>query len=404
MNATESGACAPPPGWTGPPPPGVYGRTADLLWKVVPPIIIVFGTFGNILTVTVLLRNRRRLSSTALFLLALAISDTILLFNPPLRRWVLAMWQEDVRHTGELGCKVSIYLTYTSIQFSSWILVAVTVERLISVVWPHRVRLGCTPRNSVKIITVLFVVIFLSNIHIFYGYGRSNLPVYFNQGFCMPLYEGYRIFWNKTYAWIDFAIAFAVPFGILVVANSVIIYKLCKTRIQRHQSSLSRDKSTSNDTKTVTVMLILLSVAFFVCLSPVSVYFIYAPIWRERILEWLCVDIDVLFRLMELHELVYAITNLLGYINASLNFVLYIISGSKYRTEIKALLLCRPIGSEGVFGKSTTSSRRRTMISTVASISRNDTKSTGMKRLNDIRMNDTHLEEEQECGKSGDSL
>lgn len=371
--------CAPPPGFTGPPPPGDYFNAADKLWTIVPPIVVVLGVFGNMLTVVILLRHIRKLSSTAIYLLTLAFSDTLFLLNAPLRRWIVNVWDEDVRHMSELVCKFSVYLTYSSSQLSSWILVAVTIERLISVVWPHRVRLGCTTRLSVTVIFVIVLIIFGSNAHIFYGFGRSDLPVFRNEGYCQPLYEDYFTFFNKTYPWIDFAVVFAIPFGILLISNLGIVYRLHKSRRERRKMSIivkSRsDKSTANDIRRVTIILIILSVVFFICLAPVSIYFIYRPYMIEHRERLICVDIYEYIRLKELDVFLNALTNLLGYINAAFNFILYFISGSKYRAEIKALLFCRSGGRDDVFGSSSNGSRRRNTASTIASVNRSGSRS-----------------------------
>lgn len=369
MTDTQHGglSCGPPPGWKGPPPPGPYLNAADMLMKIVPPILIIFGTFGNTLTVVILIRQVGKLSSTAVFLLALAVSDTMFLFTGPLRRWIIAVWNKDIRHISEIGCKFSVYFTYSSIQFSSWILVAVTVERLISVVWPHRVKLGCTPRLSVMTVFILFLIIFGLNTHILYGFGRSDLPMYRGFGYCEALYPGYQLFWSKSYAWIDFCVVYALPFCILTASNMVIIYKLKKTRGIRRTMSVS-ERSSTNDTKSITLTLTLLSLLFFICLTPVSVYFIYRPYWAEDNEKWICVDVYEYIRLEEISKFVFVVTNLFGYINASFNFVLYIISGSKYRSEIKALFLCRTSGKSGVFGRSTSGSHRQTMYSTVSTV------------------------------------
>ncbi|XP_045159566.2 cysteinyl leukotriene receptor 2-like [Mercenaria mercenaria] len=382
--------CMPPPGFTGPPPPGTYIIAAERLWKIVPPIIISIGTVGNILTVIILLRYMRKISSTAVFLLTLAISDTLFLLNAPLRRWIIVIWDKDVRYISELGCKFSVYLTYSSLQLSSWILVAVTVERFICVVWPHRVRLGCTRKSATGVVAVLILIIFGSNAHIFYGFGRSDLPIFNNQGLCEPLYEGYHTFWSKMYTWIDFAVVFLVPFVVLLVANTAIIYKLRKSQNQRRKLSIIKSaghKNKASDTRTVTIMLICLSVVFFISLTPVSIYYIYRPYWLESIEKWQCIDIYEYIRLNELQEFVSTVTNLIGYINSAFNFVLYTISGSKYRAELKAFLLCRPGGKEGLFGSSGSGVRRQGTTSTLASISRqSSTKSTDSNGANVVNL------------------
>ncbi|KAL4229423.1 hypothetical protein ACF0H5_012461 [Mactra antiquata] len=360
-------SCGPPPGWTGPPPPGPYANAAEMLWKTVPPIIIVLGVFGNILTVLILLRHARKLSSTAIFLMALAFSDTLFLFNAPLRQWIRAVWKTDVRWKSSLGCKFSIYLTYCSSQFSSWLLVAVTVERFISIVRPHHVRIGCTSRLAGVIIVALFVLIYGLNTHIFYGFGRSNLPRYFGQGLCEAMYEEYYEFWTKVYSWIDLAVVFLVPFLILLVANSIIIYKLRQTRTIRRRLSIVKtrnEQTQAKDSKLVTVMLILLSVVFFVCLTPVSIFFVYRPYWMDKVNPTLCSDLYGFIAAHERIDFTHAITNIIGYINAAFNFVLYVISGSKFRAELKSLFLCQPGRGIGVFGGATAGSVRRSTITT----------------------------------------
>ncbi|XP_060588697.1 lysophosphatidic acid receptor 6-like [Ruditapes philippinarum] len=412
MRQPQGPPCMPPPGFTGPPPPGATLIAAERLWKIVPPIIISVGLIGNILTLIILLRHGRKLSSTAVFLLTLTISDTLFLLNAPLRHWILAMWDEDVRHISEIGCKFSVYLTYSSLQLSSWVLVAVTVERFICVVWPHRVRLGCTPRSSVIMVIILSFVIFGGNTHILYGYGRSDLLIFRNRGFCEPLYEGYNTFWSKTYSWIDFIVVFVIPFCILLLANVTIIYKLRKTHEIRRNISIDKTgshKTSSRDTRTVTIMLILLSVVFFICLTPVSIFYIYRPYWLESITELQCIDIYEYFRLREVYKLVEAITNLLGYINSAFNFVLYIVSGSKYRAELKALILCRPVGESGLFGGSGFTPRRRGTTSTIASVrsrssSTSTSKSVGSHTDDVVNLNPSieraYLSNNNECTES----
>jgi hypothetical protein len=242
------------------------------------------------------------------------------------------------------------------------------------------------------------LIIFGLNTHIFYGFGYSKLPVYNGEGFCEPLYEGYRVFWGDVYSWIDLAVAFAIPFGFFVVINSVIIYKLRMMRLQRRKMSIIKSKSedsSKKDANGVTVMLIMLSVVFFLCLTPVSVYFIVREYWLKHIAEWFCIDIYEFFRLFEIHSLVYVIVNIIGYCNASVNFFLYIISGSKYRAEIKALLLCKPVAQDGIFGTSSSATQRRATGSTLASGSRYGSGSNATTSFNETRADTNHVEEEE---------
>ncbi|KAH3741913.1 type-1 angiotensin II receptor B-like [Dreissena polymorpha] len=357
-NRTSSD-CIFPPGWTGPPPPGRYAEVSRYLWMTVPPVIMIVGLLGNILTVIILLRQSRKLASTALYLLTLALSDSVMLLNSPLRNWMFrGLDMKDVRHLSEMGCKFSVFFTYTSVQYSSCVLVAVTLERLVSIVWPHRVRLGCTTRASGVVLVILLVFILGLNSHIIYGFGASQLPNY--KGPCEPKYNEYMLFWTKTWPWIDFAVAFAIPFVLLGGSNAVIIYKMHETHKRRRSMSASNQGMghAGHDTTMVTVTLILLTVVFFICLTPVQVFFIYDP-HRKKILmnDYYCKDMYEFFKQVEIHNVLFTIVNLISYINAAFNFFLYILSGSKFRYEVIALFTCQPTG-EGVFGTTTSASVR----------------------------------------------
>ena len=132
----------------------IYSKITNYVLLIGLPLIIVPGVIGNILTVLVLLRRFGRWSFTAVFLFVLAISDTVQLLNL-LSGWI---WDElakqDVRQLSDLGCKLLTFFRYGPIHYSSWILVAVTVERFICVFWPHHVKQRCT-RNIASVVASL---------------------------------------------------------------------------------------------------------------------------------------------------------------------------------------------------------------------------------------------------------
>ena len=49
-------------------------KAGIIIWKTVPPILITFGTCGNILSIVVLTRKSIRKSTTAIFLIFLTFS------------------------------------------------------------------------------------------------------------------------------------------------------------------------------------------------------------------------------------------------------------------------------------------------------------------------------------------
>ena len=340
----------------GPPPIGYYGDTRVTMWRVIPPIIITFGTVGNILTVIVMIRQKlKRLSSTAMYLMALAVSDTLVLFSGPLRNWIKNISDTDVRYLTDSGCKAQLYITYVSIHLSSWLLVAVTMERVFSVVIPHKVKIFCTPKNAGIVIGVMTGLILAIDMVIPIINGLKSSAT---RHICTPTTVEYLKFRDDVYEWIDFLIAFLFPFIILLAGNILIIIKLVKS--QRKSGGGGKEKST----KSLSILLVTLCVIFFVTMSPVSILQIYFPkrmteirAMKDPYAQW-----DAYQYLLFQHTTV----NIIGYTNASINFLLYVFSGPKFRRELGALFCCQESIIDGVFGSrsKTVSCERRGIQST----------------------------------------
>ena len=346
------------------PEPGVYTDVKEWIWKIVPPLVIILGTFGNSLTIVVLLRQARNLSSTAVYLLILAFSDLLILYLGPIRQWIKYLWKTDVRTLTDAGCKIQIFLTYFSAQFSSWLLVAVTIERAISVIYPHKVKLGCTTTKASISVLTIFICIFGLNAHFFYGYGLTSVPSNLKSTYqCIPLYDEYRNFRDEILPWIDFTVTFLVPFLLLSLSNVIIIVKLKRSARRRRKMSLTQ---TERAGRSVTLLLIVLCVVFFICLTPVSIYLIIMPHVKENAMK---LPFQEMVRQIEYVLFWHALTNCFSYINATTNFIFYFLSGSRYRSEVRALFTCKNAGKEGVFGNSTVG--RSTSITNTSSISSN---------------------------------
>lgn len=363
----------PPPGFMGEPPPGYYFNVTTEIWTYVPPFIISIGTVGNVLTIIVIFRQiiRRILSPTSLFLLCLAFSDLLVLYTGPLRQWILHNedWNKtDIRNEDDASCRIHTFLTYSSIHFSSWLLVAVTLERVLSVIMPHRIKAISTVKvAAIAIVSTAGVLILLNGHFLFgigYGYVREQSAQQGRDVYhpCWPKTSKYQEFSDDVWPWIDFLVAFAVPFIVLTTCNIIIIVRLTLTRRHRRRMSLGQGhtlRSIDRDNNVVTVLLICLCVLFFICLAPVSIYFIGQPYWITEITSRsITSQQEALQARADMEYLIFwhAVVNCVGYLNATCNFIFYVLSGSKFRREIFGLFCCRKPGLESVFGSSTRSS------------------------------------------------
>ena len=328
---------------------GYYQNVSLFIWKTVPPIIIPLGSLGNTLTIIVILRHFRKMTSISLFLLCLAFSDLLVLYTVCLRHWIRNVWKFDIRSMSESGCKLHVFFTYVSMQLSSWLLVGVTTEKVISVVVPHRVKFICTSKTVKKVIGVIILLILGLNCHILYGMGlkpTTNLGNY--DALCYARPGSYENFFYTVWPWIDFCVMFAVPFFILICSNIIIISRLAihkkRWRSIKGEMLFSGDK----DNKRITFLLIWLCVFFFVCLTPSGVYFIVSPYWRDGILEQ--EQYENVYYDLEYMAFWYAIINCVSYLNATCNFIFYVLTGTRFRREIINLIRCKRSPADGVFG------------------------------------------------------
>lgn len=305
------------------------------IWKVVPPILLVLGTFGNVLSIVVLMRKKTRRSSTAMYLTALACADLLVLYTGLLRQWIKYMFEIDVRHYSIAGCKIHVYLVYVGTQVSSWILVAVTSERFIGVWCPHKVKMGCTPVTAGIVIGVICFVLGGINTHWLYGVGDYKY-IYRNAtrvAKCSALTDDYRRFLHYYWPWMDLCLFCLIPFVVLLVENSAIIIKVvhshkkARTQIAPARNGGEPNKP-SNKRSQLTAMLLTINAVFLVCVTPISIYLIGQPHWLEQLETW---------EEYAYMQLWWAVVNSLMYVNHTINFVLYFLSGSRFRQEVKAL-------------------------------------------------------------------
>lgn len=307
---------------------------ADRIWTYVSPLLLLFGTVGNVLTIVVLSRRRSRNSSTAAYLCALAVSDIVVLNTGLLRQWVTVISDFDMRTVSVANCKIHLFLVYLSTQCSSWFLVAVTTERFVGVWLPHKVKHGCTRRTALMVIAGIVTTLSFLNSHWFYGLTVFSIPIdnETSQAICDTEIEVYSSFLFYTWPWIDLCVFCLVPFLVLFCANVSIIVKLLlsrqKTKTQIKHSKTKKAARKDDRTSQLTAMLMLLNAVFFINIAPISIFLVGSSYWNET---------SKTEHEEAIYDLWWAIVNMFMYLNNAVNFVLYFLSGSRFRAEVRSL-------------------------------------------------------------------
>lgn len=308
-----------------------YG-IADKIWTFVPPVLVVFGVIGNVLSLCVLLQPKLRNKSTSTYLILLSIIDTLALLDYT-SYWIAAVFKYDTRKVSITGCKLHQFFTYFTASTSAWTLTAVTVERLIIVMFPLKAKFMCTKKRATVVTCVITAISLCANAHFYVT--ASHHVVTFSDGFgnltiCSYSSEAIN-FGTNVMPWIDVMVAIVFPSAIITSCNSIIIYTVLKQR-NKWKNKTSGANKNSKETQ-MTVMLITVSFLFLILTCPITIYGLFVEGFKlnEKSMP---MYMDSLY--------ISIFTTMHSFYHAS-NFVLYCISAEIFRSQMRQLLCDRKI-------------------------------------------------------------
>lgn len=285
---------------------------SDNLWSSVGIIIIIIGTVGHLLSITVMLTSKSmRVHSSTVYLITMSIVGIISLYTGLLRYIIfigLSGWEVDIRDNSDVFCKLHMTVTYASLQYFAWLQATVAVDRLISVLFPHKYLISCKWKVGLITVFVELVLVCLLNIAVGVSVSKSD------EGHCKP---HNKPFFYGAWGYIDLLSYSLIPAFILVICNSIILRLL-------NQSKLKVKSNNTAVARSLTVMLMSLNVFFLITTLPVSVVFF---------LDWGTYG----QRRYAITELCWTIFSLLQYAGSACTFFVYCITGSKFREELRKL-------------------------------------------------------------------
>ena len=295
-----------------------------LLWTL--PVIIACGTVGNVFSFILMLQREMRQTSTYFYLAILAIVDTIVLFASAFKTWIRLMSGFELLHISDAGCRIFLFLTYFGLHVSAWLIVAVTVERFIVVWFPLKATSFCSTRRAKMTTGAISVFFALLNSHLFW---TAELLVDQNTGFKQcAMMRNNRFLYMKIMPWLHFTIYCLVPFIALLVFNGLIILSMTVTHRQLLTNQMTKDdRRMRHIHRKLAITLLCISFVWMLTTTPSALYTVLP-------LEPKSLNSDAQLFLAKI------ICYILLYINHSINFILYCITGQSFRSEFHKLI-CR---------------------------------------------------------------
>ena len=292
-----------------------------IILKIGMPILILCGTLGNIISLIVLLKPEQRRSPTARILTFLAFSDLTNLWAAGLNNWIIALLNVSIFDSSIFVCKFYSYMNMQLSQLSTLFIGALTLNRFFAVLLPFKVKSTFTLRNTNILLICLMIVSILINCHILIGFGLTE------QGQCAEEMYGILIMkvWTNTQI-----VFFHGTIACVFLANICIMGRLVyrNRHLKKLLKNRKRNRSDKQKTSDVTRTLVLVNVVYLICNIPIGAFGIK---YGKRPLEHGTDHEDAVMLLF------WAISITTYLINNAINFILYFLSASQFRKEVKKL-------------------------------------------------------------------
>ena len=312
--------------------------------------VAVVGIIGNLLSIMVVSRKQNRMLSCSIYMGGLAIADTVvliahcvLMFTSTVNRLTSAL---DA-HQLDILCKVFTYLIFTAGNCSTMIILILLTERTIAVTFPLKVAVFLSPKRALITTIVLVIIAMVYNIPVGITTGvvseiRPQCSTALNLNHAMFIYQITKVIF---FGLVPFAMILTLNLVILCAvklqmkksramrneAMSTVSYRVDNTNIPDEQStqigstSDTLNEQDNNIERQLTIMTVVTTIA---CLL------LTLPKYAHQVV-FMNIDWTISGHRSAL------ITHALYILNSGINCFLYFMTGSKFRSDLRALLRCK---------------------------------------------------------------
>ncbi|MCI4378249.1 hypothetical protein PGIGA_G00213750 [Pangasianodon gigas] len=234
-----------------------YKESARILFPIFYIIVLVVSVSGNSLVLYITSQKKKKFNSTTLYLINLAISDTLFTLALPGR--ITYYIRGFDWPFGDLLCRLTAVIFYSNTYTGIAFMTCISADRYLAMVHPHR----CLKLRSLKVVRgiciLVWAIVFLETSPMLF---RSMINEWEGQQTCMEysnLDESPKTPYVLLLACV---IGFCVPLGLILGCYSQINSKLSK---MAKENPMTGKSGKSTRAKNI-ILLILLS--FLLCFCP----------------------------------------------------------------------------------------------------------------------------------------
>ena len=316
----------------------LYQSVYNILYGYGLPIFCVFGFLGNFMNLIILAKKqahrtlRRAEASVNISLIALAVADMNFCISAfPSTFLPLDMIFHNKGFFLYYGCYCAAVINIF-IMTSTWITVAMSIERYLAICHPLKSRTILSPTRTKTVIVLVYVFSMIFNTPMFWRYtitelhcGSDGLLLNKTMYSIRPqvLYQNEHVEHGYRAAWA--VVGNFVPLFLLLILNIALMREIHKSYVMRKRMNCtaSHHSTDSDSNNRITITLVSIVVMFFVLVAPSEALKHLAYLFGNDLANnytYLTIEI---------------ITNVMQTINFSANFILYCIISPSFRRTMK---------------------------------------------------------------------
>lgn len=314
-------------------------------------IVIFTGLVLNTIGMLVFCSKAMKKSSTAVYLFCLALSDNVYLLIVFLTRTLEGLKclyfqniKMDIHNQNIVVCKVSQYVLDTAADFSTLMILIVTVERFFACYYAILYKKYCSSRLA-KIISgclAFIIVLLISYHHISLVTIVTDHEKY--SKICSYSPTGEK--WFDVLYMTEFTVFRILPTFAIAILNVLVILNLWKRSKRKKaakyhlvaarsnidesvtvNSRTSAPKHNDDHHSSISVTLLLISTFYVMCYLPIILCYILVKLTKK---EYVDISHSTLHIFRAYSRLLY----IFGY---AMNFIIFVLSGRLFRAELKKL-------------------------------------------------------------------
>ncbi|XP_075047298.1 C-X-C chemokine receptor type 3-like [Mixophyes fleayi] len=275
-------------------------------------LLFLLGILGNGLIMVVMLPNRRKLQSTDMFILHLALADILLVATLPF--WAVQTTNGWI--FGEAVCKIVASIFKINFYAGTFLLTCISCDRYLSIVFAVQIY----KKNRMDLVHwscfLVWCLCFLLSVPDAMYYSVLIEPR-INMTVCEPFFPiETSVSWKLALTFLFHFLGFLLPLGGMLLFYSHIIITLLKSQGFKKQRALR--------------LIISVVVAFFLCWTPYNVVAFLDTLKTLNALKNSC-------NLENKIDIALSVTSGLCYFHCCLNPVLYAFFGVKFKSNLAEL-------------------------------------------------------------------